>query len=77
MTADTKCRVQGVMANGLMVHDCAVMHGISGAPVMKIITETNVEIIGVHVASGEVMGSPMAFAVPASSFAELASSPQP
>jgi V8-like Glu-specific endopeptidase len=77
MTADTECRVRGVMTNGLILHDCAVMHGISGAPVMKAITEIDVQIVGVHAASGEVMGSPMAFAVPVSSFAEQASPPRP
>src|SRR5262249_41645150 len=28
MTADTDCRVRGVMPNGLILHDCAVMHGV-------------------------------------------------
>jgi protease YdgD len=76
MTADTECQVRGVMANGLILHDCAVMHGISGAPIMKAITETDVQIVGVHVASGQVMGSPTAFAVPASSFAQRAFPPR-
>src|SRR5215469_18504161 len=41
MTADTDCRVRGVMPNGLILHDCAVVHGISGAPLVKGAAETN------------------------------------
>jgi protease YdgD len=69
MTADTDCRVRGVMPNGLILHDCAVMHGISGAPLLKGAAETDVQIIGLHVATGEIMGLPVGFAVPVSSFA--------
>jgi len=77
MTADTDCRVRGVMPNGLILHDCAVMHGISGAPLLKGAGEANVQIIGLHVATGELMGLPVGFAVPVSSFAQQASSPNP
>jgi protease YdgD len=77
MTADTDCRVRGVMPNGLVMHDCAVMHGISGAPIMKRITETDVRVLGVHVATGTISEAPMAFAVPASRFAQRAFSPSP
>ena len=75
MTADTDCRVRGTMPNGLILHDCAVMHGISGAPLLKGAAETNVQIIGLHVATGELMGLPVGFAVPVSSFAQHPSSP--
>jgi protease YdgD len=75
MTADTDCRVRGVMPNGLILHDCAVMHGISGAPLLKGAAETNAQIIGLQVATGELMGLPVGFAVPVSSFAQQASSP--
>jgi protease YdgD len=77
MTADTDCRVRGVMPNGLILHDCAVMHGISGAPIMTASAGPSVQILGVHVATGEVMGSPMALAVPVSSFAQHPFSPSP
>jgi len=77
MTADADCRVRSVMPNGLILHDCAVMHGISGAPLLKGAAETNVQIIGLHVATGELMGLPVGFAVPVSSFAQQASSPNP
>ena len=40
MTADVDCRVRGVMLNGLIMHDCAVMHGLSGAPIIKQIKGT-------------------------------------
>jgi len=72
MTADTNCRVRGVMPNGLILHDCAVMHGISGAPLLKGATETNAQIIGLQVATGELMGLPVGLAVPVSSFAQQA-----
>jgi protease YdgD len=75
MTADTDCRVRGVMPNGLILHDCAVMHGMSGAPLLKGAAETNVQIIGLQVTSGELKGLPVGFAVPVSSFAQQASSP--
>ena len=55
----------------------AVMHGISGAPLLKGAAETNVQIIGLYVATGELMGLPVGFAVPVSSFAQQASSPNP
>jgi protease YdgD len=78
MTADTDCRVRGMLPTGLMVHDCAVMHGVSGAPLLKPGAERaqgNVEIVGVHVASGQTTGSRAAVAVPVTTFAEQASSP--
>jgi protease YdgD len=77
MTADTDCRVRGVMPNGLIMHDCAVMHGISGAPLIRPITESEVRVLGVHVATGVIRGTPMAFAVPASRFSQKAFSPSP
>jgi hypothetical protein len=61
-------------AGGLIVHDCAAMHGVSGAPLLRAITETTVEIVGLHVATGESMGQPAAFAVPVTSFAQQAAS---
>jgi protease YdgD len=77
MTADTDCRVRGIMPNGLIMHDCAVMHGLSGAPILKPIGETNVQVFGVHVATAGVRGVATAFAVPVSSFAQKAFSPSP
>ena len=50
MTADTDCAVQGTLPNGLIVHDCAVMHGVSGAPLL-VGTGSDVQIAGVHVAT--------------------------
>src|SRR5262249_26566874 len=75
MTADTDCRVRGVMPNGLILHDCAVMHGISGAPLLKGAAETKVQIVGLQVATGEPMGLPVGLAVPIPSFAQQAPSP--
>jgi len=34
------------MPNGLILHDCDVTHGISGAPLVKGAAETNGQIIG-------------------------------
>jgi hypothetical protein len=75
MTTDTDCRVRGVMPNGLILHNCAVMHGISGAPLLKGAAETDVQIVGLQVATGKLMGLPVGVAVPVSSFAQQASSP--
>jgi protease YdgD len=74
MTADTECAVRGVLPTGLMVHDCAVMHGVSGAPLLMGAGQ-DVKVVGVHVATGGPAGSIAAFAVPVSSFAQQASSP--
>jgi protease YdgD len=74
MTADTDCAVRGVLPTGLIVHDCAVMHGVSGAPLLMG-TGQDVKVAGVHVATGGPAGSIAAFAVPVSSFAQQASSP--
>jgi protease YdgD len=73
MTADTDCAVRGVLATGLIMHDCAVMHGVSGAPLL-VGTGQEVKVAGVHVATGGPAGSIAAFAVPVSSFAQQASS---
>ena len=74
MTADTDCAVRGVLPTGLIVHDWAVMHGVSGAPLL-VETGQDVKVAGVHVATGGPAGSIAAFAVPVSSFAQQASSP--
>jgi protease YdgD len=74
MTADTDCTVRGVLPTGLIVHDCAVMHGVSGAPLL-LGTGQDIKVAGVHVATGGPAGSIAAFAVPVSSFAQQASSP--
>jgi protease YdgD len=75
MTADADCSVRGVTPNGLIMHDCAVMHGVSGAPLMKRVSASEFRVIGVHVATGVVGGAPMAFAVPTSRFAATSNSP--
>ena len=74
MTADTDCAVRGVLPTGLIVHDCAVMHGVSGAPLL-VGTGQDVKVAGVHVATGGPAGSIAAFAVPVSSFAPQVSPP--
>jgi protease YdgD len=74
MTADTDCAVRAVLPTGLIVHDCAVMHGVSGAPLL-VGTGKDVKVAGVHVATGGPAGSIAAFAVPVSSFAPEVSSP--
>lgn len=74
MTADTDCAVRSVLPTGLIVHDCAVMHGVSGAPLL-VGSGQDVKVAGVHVATGGPAGSIAAFAVPVSSFAQQASSP--
>jgi protease YdgD len=74
MTADTDCAVRGALPTGLIVHDCAVMHGVSGAPLL-VRTGKDVKVAGVHVATGGPAGSIAAFAVPVSSFAPQVSSP--
>ena len=74
MTADTDCAVRGMLPNGLIVHDCAVMHGVSGAPLLAA-TGPDVRVVGVHVATAGPAGSTVALAVPSSSFDQKASSP--
>jgi protease YdgD len=77
MTADIDCRLQDVMLGGLLVHDCAVMQGDSGAPLLRRTGETSVQIIGLQVATRELMGSKVGFALPISSVAhQLSLSPQ-
>ena len=76
MTADTDCRVRGVLPNGLIVHDCVVMHGLSGAPLLKPKADSTVEIVGLHVATVKSMGSSAGLAVPVATFAQQAFSPE-
>jgi protease YdgD len=75
MTADTDCQVRGIVPNGLIVHDCAVMHGVSGAPLLKGPPGAAMRVVGVQVATGQIAELAVAFAVPVSSFAEQASKP--
>jgi protease YdgD len=76
MTADTDCRVRGVLPNGLVGHDCAVMRGLSGAPLLKSKANSRTEIVGLHVATGKSMGSSVGLAVPVATFARQAFAPE-
>jgi protease YdgD len=67
MTADTDCGVSEILPNGLLVHDCAVMPGDSGAPLIRSNGDA-IEIVGVNVASARINGTAVKIAVPASSF---------
>jgi protease YdgD len=67
MTADTDCGVREILPNGLLVHDCAVMPGDSGAPLIRS-NGDGIEIVGVNVASAPMYGITAKIAVPASSF---------
>ena len=64
MTADTKCNVvrSAVDAQGghLILHDCAVVHGISGAPLL-VKSDLGWSIVGINVAHARAGG--MGFAV--------------
>ena len=62
MTADTDCGVSEILPNGLLVHDCAVRPGDSGAPLIRSNGDA-IEIVGVNVASAGING----IAVPVSS----------
>jgi len=70
MTADTDCRMRDVMQSGLLVHDCAVMPGDSGAPLLSRDGEKDVQIIGIQIGSGDWMGSKAGFAVPLSGISQ-------
>jgi protease YdgD len=69
MTADTDCGVREILPNGLLVHDCAVTPGDSGAPLIRSNGDA-IEIVGVNVASAPMYGITAKIAVPASSFIE-------
>jgi hypothetical protein len=62
MTADTNCSIRGVLPNGLFLHDCAVMKGDSGAPIM-IKNKEMIEILGIQVAEA-TLGATVQIAVP-------------
>jgi V8-like Glu-specific endopeptidase len=64
MTADTNCSIRGVLPNGLFLHDCAVMKGDSGAPIM-IKNKEMIEILGIQVAEA-TLGATVQIAVPVS-----------
>jgi hypothetical protein len=63
MTADTNCNVRGILPNGLILHDCAVLKG--GAPILRRAGE-KIEVLGIHVASGLAGGTGVGIAVPVS-----------
>jgi protease YdgD len=70
MMADTDCSVRAILSNGLLVHDCAVMKGDSGAPLMRSNGDT-IEVVGVHVASALSNGVAVQIAVPAANLIDL------
>jgi protease YdgD len=74
MTADTECQITGVVRSGMIMHDCDATHGISGAPLLKVTAGTEVQVVGIHVASGMFKGSTVGLAVPVSRFAHQVSS---
>jgi protease YdgD len=63
MTADTDCSVRAVLSSGMLVHDCAVMKGDSGAPLMRSNGDT-IEVLGVHVGTALSNGVAVRIAVP-------------
>jgi protease YdgD len=67
MTADVDCRLRGILQNGLLVHDCVVMEGDSGAPLIRKNGDA-FEVVGVHVGSARINGTTVQIAVPASNF---------
>jgi protease YdgD len=66
MTADPNCTVTAILPNGLLVHDCTVMKGDSGAPVLRSNGET-IEVVGIQVASAQIAGATVQIAVSAAS----------
>jgi protease YdgD len=69
MTADKDCSLRAVLSNGLLVHDCAVMRGDSGAPLLRL-NGGRAEVIGIHVGSVQIKGAAMQIAVPAANLVE-------
>jgi protease YdgD len=70
MTKDTNCLVRGILPNGLILHDCAVMKGDSGAPIMLKNNEM-IEILGIQVAEANLTGTAVQIAVPVSEMVAL------
>ena len=66
MTADTDCRVRAILLNGLIVHDCAVVEGDSGAPLMRENGDM-IEVVGVNIAKARINGVEVKIAVSATS----------
>ena len=75
MTADTDCQTQGLTQNGMLVHNCSVLPGDSGAPVLTGAGK-NVEIIGVQVGSAQWNGSQFGLAVPVTTIAPMLALPE-
>ena len=71
MTADTECSVRAILSNGLLVHDCAVMKGDSGAPLMRPNGDM-IEVLGVHVGTALSNGVAVRIAVPAANLIDSA-----
>ena len=67
LTADSDCSIRATLPSGLLVHDCAVMNGDSGAPLIRV-SGDRIEVLGVHVGSEVIGGIAMPIAVPVSSF---------
>jgi protease YdgD len=67
LTADSDCSIRTTLPSGLLVHDCAVMNGDSGAPLIRV-SGDRIEVLGIHVGSEVIGGTAMPIAVPVSSF---------
>ena len=66
MTVDPNCTVTAILSNGLLAHDCTVMKGDSGGPLLRSNGNT-FEVVGIHVASAQIDGVAAQIAVPVSS----------
>ena len=70
MTADTNCSVRGILPNGLILHDCAVLKGDLGAPIMTK-NGKMIEILGIHVAEAILDGTAVQIGVPSANLQAL------
>ena len=66
MTVDPNCTVTAILSNGLLVHDCTVMKGDLGGPLLRS-SGDKFEVLGIHVASGQIAGVAVQIAVPVAS----------
>ena len=65
MSVDGNCRILQTI-RGLLIHNCHVARGYSGAPLIQLASATKpMQVVGIHVARGYFQGDKVSIAIPA------------
>ena len=78
MTADRHCRLVGPSpGSGMLVHDCLIAHGDSGAPLLAARPDGTVEVFAVTVGFWKIGGRQVSIAAPVTAAVLATATPRP